>query len=99
MIVDATRIEITDADKRKYPRFKHSNLTHELYSMQLDFTADVVIVGAPDEGCYEWMIRTKNGVEEYSDLGYGDPGIALRDGLIAFYGLPRPAIGQRPRGL
>lgn len=48
----------------------------------------VMVVGDPDNGSYEWVIRTPTGIDRHSDDGYGIPGIALRDALIAYYGLP-----------
>lgn len=40
------------------------------------------------DGSYEWAIITGCEVERHSNDGYGAPEIALRDGLIAYFGLP-----------
>jgi len=46
----------------------------------------VEVVGAPDEGCYEWGIRKCGMLLEHSNEGYGDPAVALREGLVRYYG-------------
>lgn len=86
MSITAPRTPVTDLSK--YPRFAYSRVTHELYRVDVDLENQVVIVGDPDNGCYEWMIRTPQGIERHSDVGYGDSAIAMRDGLIAYFGLP-----------
>lgn len=48
----------------------------------------VEVVGDGDNASYEWVIRTPSGVAQHSDCGYGMPEVALRDGLIAYLGLP-----------
>jgi hypothetical protein len=69
-----------------------------LYSLKVGMSEDCVeVVGDPDNGCYEWIIRTLEGVLEHSDCGYGMPSVALRDGLIAYYGLPEDPIEVAPR--
>lgn len=47
------------------------------------------IIGDPHNACYEWLLRSESaGVIRHSDCGYGIPGIALRDGLLSYYGPP-----------
>ena len=48
----------------------------------------VRVIGNPDNGSYEWVVE-QAGKLSHSDCGYGDPDVALRDGLIAMHGLPR----------
>lgn len=47
----------------------------------------VRVIGNPVMGSYEWLIE-ESGNLRHSDCGYGDSDIALRDGLIARFGLP-----------
>ena len=47
------------------------------------------VVGDPANISYEWVLRDAAGsVLHHSDCGYGDDVVALRDGLIAYCGLP-----------
>lgn len=49
------------------------------------------VIGDPENGAYEWVIESvaTNQCElEFSNCGYGQSAIALRDGLIAFFGVP-----------
>lgn len=52
------------------------------------------VVGDPDNACYEWVIAAGDRIKRYSDCGYGCSALALRDGLIAYYGLPRSAADE-----
>jgi hypothetical protein len=45
----------------------------------------LLVVGDPDNGCYEWVILTTGKVESHSDCGHGISEVALRDGLIAAF--------------
>ena len=47
------------------------------------------VVGDPANISYEWVLRDTTGeVLHHSDCGYGGEIVALRDGLIAYCGLP-----------
>lgn len=49
------------------------------------------VIGDPENGGYEWVIEsvaTNERELESSNCGYGQSAIALRDGLIAFFGVP-----------
>jgi hypothetical protein len=47
------------------------------------------VFGDPENATYEWAIVDAHGnVQSYSNKGYGDSTIALRDGLIEALGLP-----------
>lgn len=47
----------------------------------------------PVIGGYEWLIRTERGrIKQHSDCGYGIAAIALRNGLIAYFGMPQDRI-------
>lgn len=53
------------------------------------------VVGDPDNGSYEWVIQ--HGAElEHSNCGYSIPFVALRDGLIAYWGSPE---GEMPKSI
>lgn len=60
-----------------------------LHSLRMGDGYSVLVVGNPENGSYEWVIA-RAGKLDHSDCGYGDSDIALRDGLIAMHGLPRP---------
>lgn len=60
-----------------------------LLTVECDSGFSVEVFGDGDNGSYEWRIVADNDlVEQHSDCGYGIPAIALRNGLIAYYGLP-----------
>ena len=67
-----------------YPRFKYSSNDHlkVLHKITFGFDDVVEVVGDPDNGSYEWLIRTSAGITHYSDCGYGCSANALLDGLI-----------------
>jgi hypothetical protein len=53
----------------------------------------VEVIGDPDNGCYEWVIRNAAGkIVEHSDSGYGSTETALRDGIAAYY--HEPSVGE-----
>jgi hypothetical protein len=53
----------------------------------------VEVIGDPDNGCYEWVIRNEAGkIVEYSNSGYGSTETALRDGIAAYY--HEPSVGE-----
>jgi len=67
-------------------------ITHEFHRVDADRGNEVVVVGDPQNGSYEWLIRTPaGGVVQHSDDGYGDP--AQRGGVLP----PLPCMGYRPR--
>lgn len=60
-----------------------------LLTVECDGGLSVEVFGDGDNGSYEWRLVADNGlVEQHSDCGYGIPALALRDGLIAYYGPP-----------
>ncbi|WP_397384719.1 hypothetical protein [Prosthecobacter sp.] len=67
-----------------HPRFKYSapwsecRIIHEHNCMG----TRLLVVGDPDNGCYEWVIITSSKVAAHSNDGYGISEVALRDGLI-----------------
>lgn len=70
--------------------------------LTLDDGEVLEVFGDPDSACYEWLLRAGDTVLKHSDCGYGIPGIALRDGLLAYYGQPtsaRSVIDLRPKQL
>ena len=70
------------------PHFRYTDNKKDLYSIEVDTGQYVEVVGDPDNASYEWIIRSQECVTEYSDDGYGMPEVALRDGLIAYLGMP-----------
>lgn len=68
------------------PVFHYTGDAEVLMSVDVDMDAEVVIVGQPQNGAYEWVIVNHGKVESHSDCGYGQRSIALRDGLIAYHG-------------
>jgi hypothetical protein len=74
------------------PQFHYTNVRKTLHSLPAEMDDLIEVVGDPDNGCYEWIIRTPAGIERHSDEGYGIPLVALRDALIAYYGLPDEGV-------
>lgn len=69
------------------PHFHYTGESEILMSIDVDMDAELLIVGQPENGAYEWVIVNHGVVEKHSDCGYGMRSIALRDGLIAFHGM------------
>jgi hypothetical protein len=67
--------------------FKYTGDAKVLMSVDVDMYAEVLVVGQPENGAYEWVIVNHGKVERHSDCGYGMPSIAMRDGLIAYHGV------------
>lgn len=82
-------VEALDKPVFRMPHFKYTGPARILTSVDVDMDAEVVIVGQPENGAYEWVIVNHGQVRSHSDCGYGMKSIALRDGLIAFHGNPR----------
>lgn len=71
----------------RMPHFKYTGPAKVLMSVDVDMDAELLIVGQPENGAYEWVIVNHGKIEKHSDCGYGQVSIALRDGLIAYHGL------------
>jgi hypothetical protein len=57
-----------------------------LYRKCVGATDWVEVIGDPDNGGYEWVIRNEAGkIIEHSNDGYGSTDVALRDGIAAYY--------------
>lgn len=83
-------------------RMKYSEPLKVLYEVSVDMNVTLLVVGDPDNGGYEWVIvdnddTTKPQPTRYSNLGYGMSCDALRDGLIAYHGLPSALTNLRTR--
>lgn len=69
-----------------------------LHELDLGDGFIIRVIGDPGNGCYEWLIeRPEQSIRqhlEFSDCGYGQSEIALRDGLIAYFGLPNAVKAQ-----
>lgn len=72
----------------RMPYFKYTGEATVLMSVDVDMDAELLIVGQPGNGAYEWVVVNHGKVEQHSDCGYGQISIALRDGLIAYHGAP-----------
>ena len=58
------------------------------------------VVGDPANVSYEWVLRDAAGtILHHSDCGYGGEIVALRDGLIAYCGLPDVETLRELRGV
>lgn len=99
-----SRFHDVPAKLRAYlaPRMKYSEPLKVLYEVSVDMTVTLLVVGDPDNGGYEWVIvdnddTAKPQPTRYSNLGYGMSCDALRDGLIAYHGLPGALTTLRQR--
>lgn len=63
-------------------RLKYTTPELLFHRIDIDATCDVLVIGGDGEGAYEWVIQKDGKVESHSDVGYGTPVAALRDGLI-----------------
>lgn len=72
----------------RMPHFKYTGPAKVLMTVDVDLDAELLIVGQPEMGSYEWVIVSHGKIESHSDCGYGQMSIALRDGLIAYHGAP-----------
>jgi hypothetical protein len=66
------------------PYFNYTTNRQILHVIPVGIRDRVEVVGDPENCSYEWIIYTPEGVREHSDMGYGSPEIALRDGLITY---------------
>lgn len=74
-------------------RLKYTEPTEILRKLDVDEGVRVLVIGDGSNGAYEWAIERGLHVDEHSDVGYGCADIALRDGLIAYYG-PSTSVRQ-----
>lgn len=73
---------------KPHPNFSYLQLddVRILFQEQIDVKTVLLVVGNPSEASYEWIIRRDaDGTWEYSDGGYGDNLVALRDGLCHYF--------------
>ncbi|MBA6062150.1 MULTISPECIES: hypothetical protein [Pseudomonas] len=76
--------------RREFLALKYTTDVKTLMTVECDSGFSVEVFGDGANGSYEWRLVDEAGlVEQHSDCGYGIPAIALRDGLIAYYGTPR----------
>lgn len=69
-------------------QFKYTENRATLLSIHCSMVDSVDVVGDPDNAAYEWLIVRNGKPCEHSDVAYGSPEVALRDGLIAYLGMP-----------
>ena len=62
-------------------RFQYTRNRETLHRLDLDPETDLLIVGDPDNGSYEWVLTSPTEVRSHSDDGWGSLAAALRDGL------------------
>ena len=74
---------------------RYSHPTEVIHLLDLGDWNFIRVVGDYDGGGYEWVIErakptpfTGRPAIEFSEKGYGQSEVALRDGLIAYFGLP-----------
>jgi hypothetical protein len=80
------------------PRMQYSEPVSVLHEIKMDGFVTLLVVGHPDMGSYEWVLaRGDVTPDKHSDAGYGCADIALRDGLIAYHGLPADSEKERLR--
>lgn len=85
-ITEDTRPLVADALKFNWSANDNVRL---LYRKCVGATDWVEVIGDPDGGGYEWVIRNDAGkIVEHSDCGYGCTDTALRDGIAAYYHEP-----------
>lgn len=58
------------------------------YRIEFCDTVALEVFGDGANGSYEWVLLELERPSKHSDAGYGDPSIALRDGLIEYHGQP-----------
>lgn len=58
-----------------------------VYDISVDFSVNVMVVGDPENGAYEWLIKRDTHLV-HSNSGYGCADIALRDGLMVYWSEP-----------
>lgn len=68
--------------------FKYTGACVEIHRVSVGIHEDVIAVGDPDSAAYEWVVVRGDEVLSHSDVAYGSPAVALRDGLIEYFGLP-----------
>lgn len=78
--------------KAAYPSFRFTEICNVIHSIPVDAECLVEVVGDPESASYEWLIHSPEGIRQHSDDGYGSSEVALRDGLIAYFGLPTHGV-------
>lgn len=79
---------------RPLAELKYSAVASVFYEIDLWDGCWLWVVGDGDNACYEWVIELPNEPLKFSNAGYGVKEVALRDGLIEFFGLPTD-VGTR----
>lgn len=62
--------------------------SYTIESVHLGDGVRVEVFGNPNVIAYEWILHRDHRIENHSNKGYGNVGVALRDGLIAALGMP-----------
>lgn len=79
--------------RREFLALNYTTDVKTLMTVECDSGFSIEVFGDEANGSYEWRLVDEGGlVEQHSNCGYGIPAIALRDGLIAYYGTPRDDI-------
>jgi len=67
----------------KYTPDTHLKVYHRI---ELDDGVALEVYGDGSNASYEWALLDREGPTKYSDSGYGITFVALRDGLIEYWG-------------
>lgn len=79
-------------------RMKYSTPVKVLYEVPVDMKVTLLVIGDPDNAAYEWvLVRDDGSVISFSNQGCGSSSFSLRDGLIAYHGLPNELVNLRKR--
>ncbi len=87
---------VSDAPQLKYAGNENVRLLYRMpgYSDTNGQSDWIEVIGDPDNGAYEWVIRRGGKITEHSDAGYGSTLVAMRDGLAAYEHGPDVALIQ-----
>lgn len=77
---------VTDAPEFHYSANDNVLLLYRMPGYDLGSWIDVI--GDPNGGGYEWVIRKAEKIVEHSDCGYGSTLVAMHDGLAAYDSMP-----------
>ena len=88
MLSHALAQECTYSYARQLHAMRYTAPRLVIHSIPVGMLDHVDVVGDPEMASYEWVFLRDHQVSTFSDVGYGSPEAALRDGLIAYLGLP-----------
>jgi hypothetical protein len=86
---------ITDAEVLRVVRFspfRYTRIESVVMSLPLEHGYSAHVIGDPDNAAYEFVIFNGPLIAKRSDVCYGNCLVALRDALIAHFGMPQQPI-------